>query len=84
MKENVDFIIAKLNPIFRDVFDDDGLVINENTAADDVDGWDSLAQIRLIVSIEKHFKLRFSAAEISELHNVGEMAQLIIEKQAYV
>lgn len=73
--------IKQLIPIFRDVFDDEDLIIEGSTKAHDVDGWDSLAHIRLIVSIEKAFGLRFSAAEISELENVGEMANLILQKQ---
>ena len=75
-------MIQQLVPIFRDVFDDDSLTIQATTAADDVDGWDSLAHIRLIVSIEKAFSLRFSAAEISALENVGDMANLILKKRA--
>jgi len=75
-------ITELLLPIFRSVFDDDDLVINSSTTAQDVDGWDSLAHIRLIVAIEKYFSLRFSAAEISEVENVGQMAELILTKQA--
>ncbi len=73
-------MIEQLTPIFRDVFDDDGLVLTPSTTALDVDGWDSLAHIRLIVSIEKFFGTRFSAAEISEVENVGQMANLISRK----
>jgi acyl carrier protein len=75
-------IINQLTPIFVDVFDDDDLIIDPSTTAGDVDGWDSLAHIRLIVAIEKVFTMRFSASEISNLANVGEMAELIISKQA--
>ncbi len=75
-------IISQLTPIFVDVFDDDDLIIDPSTTAGDVDGWDSLAHIRLIVAIEKVFAMRFSASEISNLENVGEMAELIISKQA--
>lgn len=74
-------IISQLTPIFVDVFDDDDLIIDPSTAAGDIDGWDSLAHIRLIVAIEKVFAMRFSASEISNLENVGEMAELIISKQ---
>ena len=75
-------LIEKLTPVFRDVFDDDELVIKEITTAQDVEGWDSLAHIRLMVSIEKAFRLRFTAAEISNLKDVGAMAELILKKQA--
>ena len=71
-------VMGLLNPIFRDVFDDDELVIKANTTAKDIDGWDSLTHIRLVISIEKAFDLRFTAAEISELENVGEMVELIV------
>ena len=71
-------VMGLLHPIFRDVFDDDELIIEVNTTANDIDGWDSLTHIRLVVSIEKAFDLRFTAAEISELENVGEMVELIV------
>lgn len=70
-----------LVPIFRDVFDDDELTLTAKTTADDIDGWDSLAHIRLVIAIEKSLKLSFSAAEISEAQNVGEFVDLILSKQ---
>ena len=75
-------IIDTLIPIFRNVFDDEDLIISESTKADDIDEWDSLAHIRLVVSIEKALELRFTTDEISNLANVGEMAELILKKQA--
>ena len=74
-------IFEQLIEVFRDVFDDDELVIDATTTAQDVDGWNSLAHIRLVVSIEKAFKLRFSAAEIGSLKNVGDVVELILLKQ---
>ena len=71
-------VMGLLYPIFRDVFDDDEIVIDANTTAKDIDGWDSLTHIRLLISIEKVFDLRFTAAEISDLENVGEMVELIV------
>lgn len=82
--DQINAVIQNLQPIFCAVFDDDDLVLEAATMAQDVDGWDSLAHIRLIVSIEKAFGLRFSAAEISDLENVGEMAALVLRKQAGV
>jgi acyl carrier protein len=73
-------IIAKLTPIFQEVLDDEALQISMQTTAQDVEGWDSLAHIRLVVSIEKLFLLRFSAQEVSCLENVGQMAELILNK----
>lgn len=81
MTDAVNNTLQRLVPIFQDVLDDDSLSIDATTTAQDVDGWDSLAHIRLVVSIEKAFSLRFSAAEISELQNVGDMAALIVKKQ---
>ncbi len=78
------FIIQGLTPIFRDVFDDDELVISEVTTAPDVEGWDSLANIRIMVSIEKAFGVRFAAAEISRLKDVGTLAELVLRKRANV
>ena len=77
----MDNLITNLQKIFQNVFDDATLIISEQTTAQDIDGWDSLTHIRLIVSIERTFNLHFSAAEIGNLANVGEMAQLIIKKQ---
>jgi len=73
-----DKVMGLLYPIFKDVFDDDELIIEANTTASDIDGWDSLTHIRLVISIEKVFDLRFTAADISELENVGEMVELIV------
>ncbi len=78
--QNSSEIIERLTPIFRDVLDDDDLVITPATKADDVDGWDSLAHIHLVVSIEKAFKMRFTAEEVSSLENVGDLVTLIIKK----
>lgn len=77
------FIAEGLTPIFRDVFDDDELVISEVTTARDVEGWDSLAHIRIMVSIEKVFGVRFTAAEISKLKDVGTLAELVLNKRAH-
>ena len=76
------FITDKLTPIFCDVLDDDELDINAATTALDVEGWDSLANIRIMVSVEKAFGVRFTAAEISNLLNVGALAELVLKKQA--
>ena len=76
----MDSMLEKLTPIFRDVFDDDYLMLQSSTTAQDIEGWDSLAHIRLVVSIEKFFSLHFSASEISDLQNVGDMSRLILKK----
>jgi acyl carrier protein len=70
-------IYAKLNEVFRDVFDDDEVIVKPETTAADVDGWDSLAHIRLMLTVEKAFGVKFAAADIAGLKNVGELANLI-------
>jgi acyl carrier protein len=70
-------IYAKLTRIFHDLFDDLDIVLTAALTAQDVDGWDSLNHVRLVLSVQKTFGVRFSAAEISQLSNVGELVQLI-------
>lgn len=72
-------VYTKLSEIFHEVFDDDIRVSPELTA-DDVEEWDSLSHIRLILSVEKAFAIKFSAAEIGKLKNVGELVLLIQAK----
>ena len=78
---NLSEVFNKLIPIFQSVFDDDDLEIYETTKAEDIEEWDSLTHIRLVISIEKVFGLRFTSAEISDLSNVGDMAMLVMKKQ---
>ena len=73
-------ILPKLTPIFHEVFDDEDIVLSEKTTAKDVSGWDSLAHIRLLLTIERRFHVKFSAAEISRLKSVGDLAALILAK----
>jgi acyl carrier protein len=73
-------IYSKLTTVFRDVFDEDDLKLTPETTADDVDGWDSLSHIRLILAVSKSFGVKFSASEIGGLKNVGEFADLIQKK----
>lgn len=73
-------ILEEVQDIFRDVFDDEDLVISHSTSADEIEDWDSLAHIRLVVAIEKHFNIKFAFKEIQALHNVGEMLELISNK----
>ena len=65
------------NDLYRDVFDDDSIVVNPKTTADDIDDWDSLEHITLINAVEREFKMKFKMGEISSMKNVGEMAQII-------
>ncbi|SIO35260.1 acyl carrier protein [Bradyrhizobium erythrophlei] len=73
-------VYSKLTGVFRDVFDEDDLALTPQTTADDVDGWDSLSHIRLVLAVSKAFGVKFSASEIGSLKNVGEFADLIEKK----
>jgi acyl carrier protein len=78
----VEDIWPRLREIFRDVFDNQSLEINEKSTAQDVPGWDSLTNINLIFAVESEFKVKFALGEIQELANVGEMVALIEKKRA--
>jgi acyl carrier protein len=73
-------IYQHLTEIFHEVFDEDSIEVTPRLSADDVDGWDSLAHIRLILTIEKVFKVKFTTSEIGKLENVGDLVALIKEK----
>jgi acyl carrier protein len=77
-------VIQDLTPIFRDVLDLADLKLVADSNAQNVDGWDSLAHVNLIVAIEKHYKIKFALGELQGLKNVGEMADLIQRKVARV
>ena len=74
-------VFEKLDQVFQDVFDDESLHVTDETTAADVDGWDSLEHIDLMASVERAFGVRFSMGEITRMKNVGEMADLILEKR---
>ncbi len=73
-------IIAKIEQVFRDIFDEEELTINNETTAEDIEDWDSLAHINLVVSIEKEFDVKFALGELQALRNVGDMVDLVIRK----
>ena len=70
-------IIQQLYPIFKDVLDNDDIVVTYQTTASDIEEWDSLTHVQLVVAIEKHFKIRFQSNEINRFKNVGEMCEAI-------
>ena len=79
---NQELLHRKLEQIFQAVFDRADLAINDEMTADDVEGWDSLAQINLVVGAEDAFAVRFQTAEIKALKNVGQFKSLIAGKIA--
>ena len=73
-------IKINLTEIFVDIFDDESIVLERDTTANDIDDWDSLAQISLLVAIEKEFNIKLSLEEVKALSNVGDMLDVIHEK----
>jgi acyl carrier protein len=73
-------VYEELNLAFRKAFDDDEIVVAPETTANDIEKWDSLSHINLVYVIEKHFRVKFSNAEILKWKNVGQMADSISAK----
>ena len=73
-------MVSRLTPIFRDVFDNDALVVSEGMTAADVPTWDSLSNINMIIAVEKAFGVKFSIKDVRNLKNVGELLELIKRK----
>jgi acyl carrier protein len=73
-------VYEKLTTVFRDIFDEDDLALKPSMTADDVDGWDSLTHIRLVLAVSKAFGVKFSASEVGNLKNVGEFVDVIKAK----
>ncbi len=72
-------VFERLNAVFRDVFDDDTITVKDETVSDDVDGWDSLEHINLIVAVENEFSFKIPMGKVVTMKNVGEMVDLILE-----
>ena len=70
---NTENILKEVNDIFIDILDNEYIELSMTTTANDVEDWDSLTHIQLVVAIEKHFRIRFTAAQIQQWKNVGEM-----------
>lgn len=73
-------ILNQVQRIFRDELDDESIILTVETTAEDVDDWDSLTHIVLVVAIEKHFKIRFASNEILSWKNISEMITCIIKR----
>jgi acyl carrier protein len=70
-------IYARLEKIFQDVFDEESIKVTPDLSAKEVDGWDSLTHIRLILTVERAFKVKFTTSEIGKLERVGDLVALI-------
>lgn len=77
---NKNEIIKRLTEVFRDIFDDDSIVITEKTTANDIEDWDSIEHINLIGAVEDEFGMRFKMREVSGMKNVGEMIDIISQR----
>lgn len=73
-------VYERLNEVFRDVFDDEEIAVEDETTAADVDGWDSLMHITLIDAVEEEFDISFDMKTVVKLKNVGEMVDVIMEE----
>ena len=72
-------VYERLNEVFRDVFDDEDITVNDETTADDIEDWDSLEHINLVNAIEEEFGMKFNMGQIVSMKNVGEMVDIILE-----
>ena len=73
-------IYERLNKVFRDIFDDDSIVIKPETTSNDIEDWDSLEHINLIVAVEQEFGMKFNMKEVTTMKNVGEMVDIILSR----
>ena len=73
-------ILKTINTILCDIFADSTLVVTEQTSAQNIERWDSITHVNILMTVERTFKIRFSLGEIKQLRNVGEMVNLIAQK----
>jgi acyl carrier protein len=73
-------LIKQLNVIFIDVLDNNSILLTADTTAADIEEWDSLSHIQLVVAVEKHFNIRFTASEIQSWKNIADMCRSIEKK----
>ena len=76
-----DDVRARLQTVFRETFDDDGIELADEMTAEDLDDWDSVSHISLVLAVEREFGVTLNAAEIGSLENVGAMIALLCAKQ---
>ena len=75
-----DEVFERLNEVFRDVFDDESITVNDQTTADVIEDWDSLEHINLMAAVESEFGIKFSMGQVVTMKNVGEMVDIILQK----
>lgn len=73
-------VFERLNKVFQDVFDDESIVVNDETTSADIEDWDSLEHINLVVAIEQEFGIKFNMGEVTSMKNVGEMVTIILSR----
>lgn len=72
-------VYERLNKVFREVFDDEDIVLNDETTADDIEDWDSFEHINLVVAVESEFSFKIPMGKVITMKNVGEMVDIILE-----
>ena len=77
-----DQVYTRLSSIFRNLFDDETVVLTPETTAADIAGWDSMAHINLLLTIQSEFGVSFKAADIEQMHSVKDLVDFIMQKQA--
>lgn len=73
-------IITGINEVFRDVFDDETISVTDETTANDIEDWDSLEHINLILAVEERFGMKFTMGEVTGMKNVGEMLDILEQR----
>jgi len=76
----IEEVLTHVNQIFINVLDEDNIILTKETTSEDIDEWDSLTHIQLVVAIEKHFKTKFTSMEIQSWKNVGQMCEAISKR----
>ena len=74
--------VEMLEPVFREVFDDDAITLRRETTANDIEDWDSLTHMNLVMALELEFRIKFALGELQRLKNVGDMLDLVNRKIA--
>ncbi len=73
-------VYEKLNKVFQDVFDDETITVHDETTSEDIEDWDSLEHINLVVAVENEFDVDFNMGEVNKMKNVGEMVDIILQR----